>query len=103
MLFNGVRLTPLAALGLPLMKSRKAPICMDMVCSALCTVLAANAATTTTAVLFIGLALFFVHFAGTSAWGLVQVSVPTRVVASVSSIQNFGSFVCASFAHVVTG
>jgi hypothetical protein len=57
-------------------------------CSALCTVLVANAATTTTAILFIGLALFFVHFAYTSAWGLVQVSVATRMVASVCSIQN---------------
>ena len=55
------------------------------------------------AVLFIGLALFFVHFAYTSAWGLVQVSVPTRMVASVCSIQNFDSFVCAFFAPVVTG
>jgi uncharacterized protein (DUF983 family) len=59
-------------------------------------VLVADAATTTTGVLFIGLALFSVHFAYTSAWGLVQVSGPTSMVASVCSIQNFDSFVCAS-------
>ncbi len=103
MLFNGVVADALAARGLPLMKSRKVLICLGMICSALCTVLVANAATTTTAVLFIGLALFFIHFAGTSSWGLVQVATPPRMVASVSSIQNFGSFVCASFAPIVTG
>ena len=49
------------------------------------------------------MALFCVHFAGTSAWGLVQVMVSENKVASVAAIQNFGSFVFASFAPVVTG
>lgn len=50
-----------------------------------------------------GMALFCVHFAGTSAWGLVQVMVAEHKVASVAAIQNFGSFVFASFAPIVTG
>ncbi|HCS2878136.1 TPA: MFS transporter, partial [Shigella flexneri] len=44
-----------------------------------------------------------VHFAGTSAWGLVQVMVSETKVASIAGIQNFGSFVFASFAPIVTG
>ncbi len=55
------------------------------------------------AVAFISMALFCVHFAGTSARGLVQVMVAEHKVASVAAIQNFGSFVFASFAPIVTG
>lgn len=35
--------------------------------------------------------------------GLVQVMVAEHKVASVAAIQNFGSFVFASFAPIVTG
>jgi hypothetical protein len=55
------------------------------------------------AVLLIGMALFCIHFAGTSCWGLIHVAVASRMTASVGSIQNFASFICASFAPVVTG
>ena len=50
-----------------------------------------------------GMALFCIHFAGTSCWGLIHVAVASRMTASVGSIQNFASFICASFAPVVTG
>ncbi|MDW9200044.1 hypothetical protein SFA33_15605 [Escherichia coli] len=49
-----------------------------------------------TAVLLIGMALFCIHFAGTSCWGLIHVAVASRMTASVGSIQNFASFICAS-------
>jgi cyanate permease len=55
------------------------------------------------AVATIGLALFFIHFAGTSAWGLVQVAAPAHLVGSVGTIQNFCSFLFASVAPVLTG
>jgi cyanate permease len=55
------------------------------------------------AVVSIGLALFFIHFAGTSAWGLVQVAAPAHLVGSVGAIQNFCSFLFASAAPVLTG
>lgn len=103
MLVNGTVADRLAKKGYSLIKSRKALICFGLVCSAACTLLVVQSTTTTMAVAFISLALFFVHFAGTSAWGLVQVMAPARMVASVSSIQNFGSFICASFAPIVTG
>ena len=71
--------------------------------SALGTLLVVQSSTPTQAVAFISMALFCVHFAGTSAWGLVQVMVAEHKVASVAAIQNFGSFVFASFAPIVTG
>ncbi len=40
---------------------------------------------------------------GRPPWGLVQVMVAEHKVASVAAIQNFGSFVFASFAPIVTG
>mgnify|MGYP000747621341 CR=1 FL=1 len=62
-----------------------------------------QATTSMAAVLLIGMALFCIHFAGTSCWGLIHVAVASRMTASVGSIQNFASFICASFAPIVTG
>lgn len=71
--------------------------------SALGTLLVVQSSSPAQAVAFISMALFCVHFAGTSAWGLVQVMVSETKVASIAGIQNFGSFVFASFAPIVTG
>lgn len=49
------------------------------------------------------MASFCVHFAGTPAWGLVQVSTAKRKVAPVATTQNFDSFVFAPLASIVTG
>ena len=103
MLVNGMVADRLATKGYSQMGSRKFLICLGLVLSAVCTLLVVQSTTTTMAVMFISLALFFVHFAGTSCWGLVQVVTPSKMVASVSSIQNFGSFIFASFAPIVTG
>nr|WP_314267215.1 MFS transporter [uncultured Moellerella sp.] len=103
MLVNGMVADRLATKGYSQMGSRKLLICLGLVLSAVCTLLVVQSTTTTMAVMFISLALFFVHFAGTSCWGLVQVVTPSKMVASVSSIQNFGSFIFASFAPIVTG
>jgi MFS family permease len=86
-----------------LMRSRKLLIVSGMGCSAACTFVVTHAATAGGAVFAISMALFFIHFAGTSGWGLVQVASPAGIVASVGAIQNFGSFVCASIAPVLTG
>jgi cyanate permease len=49
------------------------------------------------------MALFFIYVGGVSGWGLVQAMAPAGIVACVGTIQNFGSFVCASFAPIITG
>lgn len=84
-------------------KSRKICIIAGMFCSAAFTLVVPQATTSMTAVLLIGMALFCIHFAGTSCWGLIHVAVASRMTASVGSIQNFASFICASFAPIITG
>jgi cyanate permease len=85
------------------LKSRKICIVAGMLLSAGFTSIVAQATTTSSAVALISMALFCIHFAGTSCWGLIHVAVTSRMTASVGSIQNFASFVFASFAPVITG
>ncbi|MGR7871561.1 MFS transporter [Klebsiella aerogenes] len=100
---NGLVVDALARRGYDLAKTRKTAIVVGLTLSALGTLLVVQSNSPTQAVAFISMALFCVHFAGTSAWGLVQVMVSENKVASVAAIQNFGSFAFASFAPVVTG
>lgn len=100
---NGIVVDALARRGYDLAKTRKTAIVVSLLLSALGTLLVVQSSSPAQAVAFISMALFCVHFAGTSAWGLVQVLVSEQKVASVAAIQNFGSFVFASFAPVVTG
>lgn len=100
---NGLVVDALARRGYDLAKTRKTAIVVGLVLSALGTLLVVQSSSPAQAVAYISMALFCVHFAGTSAWGLVQVMVSENKVASVAAIQNFGSFVFASFAPVVTG
>jgi MFS family permease len=78
-------------------------IVFGLVASALCTLIVSHMATLAAAVGSICAALFFIHFAGTSAWGLVQAASPRGLVATIGSVQNFGSFVIASTAPLLTG
>lgn len=103
MWINGIVVDAFAKRGYDLAKTRKAAIVTGLVLSALGTLLVVQSSTPMQAVAFISMALFCVHFAGTSAWGLVQVLVTETKVASVAAIQNFGSFIFASFAPIVTG
>lgn len=103
MLINGFVTDELVNRGLSPLKSRKFCIVLGMLLSACFTYVVPNATTTNSAVLLIGMALFCIHFAGTSCWGLIHVAVASRMTASVGSIQNFASFIFASFAPVITG
>jgi sugar phosphate permease len=103
MLSNGFVTDFLVRRGMAPLKSRKICIVAGMLLSASFTAVVAQATTTYSAVLLIGMALFCIHFAGTSCWGLIHVAVTSRMTASVGSIQNFASFIFASFAPVVTG
>ncbi|TQI79619.1 sugar phosphate permease [Serratia fonticola] len=103
MLSNGFVTDFLVRRGMAPLKSRKICIVAGMLLSAAFTSVVAQATTTTSAVALISMALFCIHFAGTSCWGLIHVAVTSRMTASVGSIQNFASFVFASFAPVITG
>jgi MFS transporter, ACS family, L-galactonate transporter len=103
MLLSGWTADALVRRGANPLKSRKLLIVAGMLCSAACTFAVTRAESSVAAVAVIGMALFFIHFAGTSAWGLVQVAAPAHLVGSVGSLQNFCSFLFASVAPVLTG
>lgn len=103
MLLNGYVVDALVRRGYDAVKTRKACIVSGMVLSAAFTAIVTRATDTTSAVTLIGMALFCIHFAGTSCWGLIHANVTARMTASVGSIQNFASFIFASFAPVITG
>ncbi len=103
MLLSGMIADSLIRHGVPPIKSHRAMLVTGMTCSAMCTLLVPYIPGATGAAFGIGMALFFIYLAGNSGWCLVHALAPRGVVASVATIQNFGSFVCASFAPVITG
>ena len=103
MLTSGVISDRLARAGLPLTTIHRRNIVFGMAVSAAGTFLVARSQSTTQAVAATSVALFFIHFAGTSGWGYVQAVSPLRYVASLGALQNFASFMIASAAPVITG
>jgi sugar phosphate permease len=103
MLLSGIIADFLVRSGIPPIRSHRTLLVIGMTCSAACTLLVPYVPAATGAAITIGLALFFTYLAGNSGWGLVQSIAPRGIVGSVATIQNFGSFVCASFAPVITG
>lgn len=89
--------------GVPLTTVHRVNLVAGMIISAGSTFMVAHSRTTAQAVAGISLALFCIHFAGTSGWGYVQTVSPLRYVASLGALQNFASFMIASAAPVVTG
>jgi len=103
MFLSGVIADALVRRGVPPVRSYKTLLVTGMTLSAACTLLVPYVLGATGAAFGIGMALFFNYLAGNAGWCLVQCMAPSRVVASVATIQNFGSFVCASVAPVITG
>ncbi len=103
MLSSGALADFFAARGVRLTTLHRVQIVVGMVLSAGSTFAVSRSSTTTQAIAGISFALFFIHFAGTSGWGYVQAVSPGRLVASMSALQNFASFLIASAAPVVTG
>ncbi len=103
MLLSGIIADFLIRNGIPPTRTHRTLLIIGMSCSAASTLLVPYVSGATGAVVAIGMALFFNYLAGNSGWGLVQSIAPREIVGSVAAIQNFGSFVCASFAPVITG
>lgn len=76
---------------------------LGLLASAGMTLLAAHMHTTAGALTIIVMAMFFLQFAGNSGWGFAQAISPAPIVATVGSIQNFGSQVVGSLAPFATG
>jgi len=103
MMLSGIFADLLVRRGVPPIKTHRTVLLTGMTCSALSTFLVPHIESATGAAFGIGMALFFTYLAGNSCWGLVQCIAPARIVASVATIQNFGSFIVASFAPILTG
>ena len=103
MVVSGIIADRLIRSGIAPIKSHKILLVVGLTCSAMCSLLVIHAPGPLSAALAIGMALFFIYIGGNSGWGLVQSMAPPPLVGSVSSIQNFGSFVCASFAPILAG
>lgn len=100
---SGVLADRFAAAGIPLARVHRVQIVLGMLLSALATFAVSRSHTTPAAIAGISLALFCIHFAGTSGWGYAQAVSPVQFVASASALQNFASFLIASVAPVLTG
>jgi MFS family permease len=103
MISSGTLADRLARSGMPLTSVHRKNIVVGMIISAASTFVVARSHSTFAAVAGISMALFFIHFAGTSGWGYAQAVSPGRYVASLSALQNFASFMIASAAPVLTG
>ena len=103
MLSSGALSDKLAHLGQPLTTVHRRNIIAGMILSAAGTFFVARSHSTAQAVAGISVAIFCIHFAGTSGWGYVQTVSPIRYVASLGALQNFASFMIASAAPVLTG
>ena len=103
MLASGVVSDARARAGTSLTRVHRSHLVFGMIASAASTYFVAYSSSTAQAVAGISVALFCIHFAGTSGWGYVQAVSPLRYVASLGALQNFASFMVASAAPVVTG
>lgn len=103
MFTSGLIADTLAKRGHKLTTIHRANIVAGMVISAAATFFVAHSSTTAEAIAGISLALFCIHFAGTSGWGYAQAVTPAPLIGSMTALQNFASFMIASAAPVLTG
>ena len=93
----------LVSKGMKPILSRKWPICIGLIFAAVFTVPAAYTPSLAMAVVCISAAMFFVNMSSGAGWALVSVSAPRRLVATLGSFMNFGGYLGASAAPVITG
>ena len=103
MLCSGVSADLLVRRGVRAATVHRAQIVAGMLLSAAATWFVAHAATTPQAITGISVALFCIHFGGTSGWGYVQAISPPSLVAATVALQNFAAFLIAFPAPVITG
>lgn len=102
-LFGGWVCDKLVGAGFSPVNSRKLPIILGMVGAAGCTIFAALVPSNTAAVAAISVALFCGNLAGATIWALAVVAAPSKGVASLGSMQNFGGFLGGALAPMLTG
>jgi len=89
--------------GVPLTVIHRWNLVVGMLVSAASTLLVTHCHSTIQAAAAISVALFTIHYAGTSGWGYVQAVAPQRFVGEIGALQNFAGFLIASVAPIATG
>jgi MFS family permease len=102
-LFGGYVTDRLARSGMSIVTSRKAPAAFGYVASAFFCAIAASATGLGLALTCISASMFFLSFAQSGKWTLVTAIAPQSYAASVSSIQNFGSYIGGTVSPLLTG
>ena len=89
--------------GVELVASRRIPLILGLLASALFTGLAAMTSTAGLAITCIALAMFFMQFGITCKWILVTAVTPQAYCASAASNQNFAGFLGGTLSPILTG
>lgn len=103
MFVSGVIADRRAMAQIPLALVHRVNLVVGMCVSAASTLFVAHCHSTMQAVTGISVALFAIHYAGTSGWGYVQTVAPLSLVVPMGALQNFAGFLIASAAPVTTG
>lgn len=91
------------ARGIPTLLARRAMPIAGMIGVTLCALPLGFGPSLPVALALISATMFFSNIAGVGCWALVTAIAPQRVVASVGSIMNFGGYIGAAVAPLVTG
>jgi MFS family permease len=89
--------------GMDLIASRRLPLILGLLGSALFTGLAAVATSAGLAITCIAVSMFFMQFGITCKWILVTVVTPQAYCASAASNQNFAGFLGGTLSPILTG
>jgi MFS family permease len=89
--------------GFSTINSRKYPMAVSLVGTAIFTVLTALTPSNTLAVIFISISLFLIYVSASAAWAMAPVAAPANCTASIGSMQNFGGYFGGALAPTVTG
>jgi MFS family permease len=93
----------LAHRGVGIVASRKIPTVAGFLVSAAFCTLAAYTTSLNVALIGVSGSMFFLAFAQTGHWTLITAVAPQSQSASVSSIQNFGSYLGGTLSPLLTG
>ena len=89
--------------GMAIVRSRQVPAAAGYVASALFCAIAASTTELGVALTCISASMFFLSFAQSGKWTLVTAIAPQSYAGSVSSIQNFGSYIGGTVSPLLTG
>lgn len=93
----------LVARGVSPINSRKYPMALALLGTALFTVLTAEVRSNNVAIGCISISLFLIYVSTSTAWAMAPVAAPANCTASLGSMQNFGGYVGGALAPTVTG